>query len=266
MPPTPWSPMPRMPSESVATSRSTSSGPEAVVAQGRLDVLRVVDRQVDPARAPVLVAEPFDRPADGRGVDDREHLLDVLGEQPVEQDLVAVAQVGQVDVPGQVVGLALVLGVDPPQLAVDGGHPAGSSPVSPSASRSSRVNAVPRLSIGVVSTSVPRARIGRVPVLGADQLVRPRRACRLLWGSGCGGLMSRVRPVGRCVQAGRTDGGSGVSGRAGPRRFVPPGGGTGCSASGGGSVSSIMVASSNGSSPRSTSWPAPGRTRRPTCR
>ena len=31
MPPTPWSPIPRMPSESVATSRSTSSAPSPVL-------------------------------------------------------------------------------------------------------------------------------------------------------------------------------------------------------------------------------------------
>ena len=43
--------------------------------------------------------------------------------------------------------------------------PPGSSPVSPSASRSARVNAVPRFSIGDESTALPRSRIlATVPV------------------------------------------------------------------------------------------------------
>ena len=79
MPPTPWSPIPRMPSESVATSRSTSSAPRPVLRSASLDVLGVVDRQVHPPRAAELVGELLDRQPDGRGVDDRQHLLDVLG-------------------------------------------------------------------------------------------------------------------------------------------------------------------------------------------
>ena len=129
MPPTPWSPMPRMPSESVATSRSTSSAPRPVLRSDVLDVLGVVDGQVDPARAAELVAEPLDRLPDGRGVDDRQHLLEVLGQQPVEQHLVAVAQVGQVDALGQIVRLPAVLRVDPPQLAVQRQTPRGQQPV-----------------------------------------------------------------------------------------------------------------------------------------
>ena len=39
-----------------------------------LDVLGVIDRQVDAARAAVLVAVPLDRLADRRGVDDRQHV------------------------------------------------------------------------------------------------------------------------------------------------------------------------------------------------
>ena len=159
MPPTPWSPMPRMPSESVATSRSTSSGSETGVPQGGFDVLGVVDGQVHAAGAAELVAEPFDRHADGRGVDDGQHLGDVFGQQPVEQHLVAVPQVRQVHPLPQVVGLLAVLRVHPPRLTLQGGHPGGSSPVNPNASRSARVNAVPRLIVGEASTALPRTRI-----------------------------------------------------------------------------------------------------------
>src|SRR6185436_2246121 len=54
------------------------------VVQGGLDVVEVVDREVDPAGAAELAGELFDRQPDGGGVDDRQHLLDVLGEQLVE--------------------------------------------------------------------------------------------------------------------------------------------------------------------------------------
>ena len=94
-------------------------GSEPVITKRGLDLVGMIHRQVDPARAAVLVAVPLDRRPDRRGVDDRQHLLDVVDQQPVEQDLVAVAQVGQVQVLGQVVGLAQVLRVHPGQLAVD---------------------------------------------------------------------------------------------------------------------------------------------------
>ena len=97
--------------------------PETGVAQGGFDVLRVVDRQVDAAGAAELLAEPLDRQADRRGVDDGQHLGDVLGEQPVEQHLVPIAEIGQVHPLPQVVGLLEVLGVDPAQLAFQGASP-----------------------------------------------------------------------------------------------------------------------------------------------
>ena len=133
-------------------------GAETGVPQRGLDLLGVVDRQVHAAGAAELVAEPLDRQPDGGGVDDGQHLGDVLGQQPVEQHLVAVPQVRQVHPLAQVVGLLAVLGVDPPQLAVQRGDPGrAADPVSPSVSRSARVNAVPRLMVGVASTAEPRA-------------------------------------------------------------------------------------------------------------
>ena len=81
-----------------------------------------VDRQVDAARAAVLVAVALDRLADGGGVDDRQHLREVVAEQPVEQHLVAVVQGRQVDVLGQVAGLRPVLGIGAVGLLVLGEH------------------------------------------------------------------------------------------------------------------------------------------------
>ena len=95
-------------------------GPKTDVGQGGLDVLRMVHRKVDAPGPPVLVAEPFDGQADSGGVDDREHFLDVLGQQPVEEHLVAVAEVGQVDPLAQVVALLPVLLVGPGLLRLDG--------------------------------------------------------------------------------------------------------------------------------------------------
>ena len=98
---------------------------QPVVAQRVFDILRVVDRQVHPARPAVFVAVAFDRLAHGRGVDDRQHLLDVIGEQPIEEHLVAVPQIRQVHVLGQIVGLAAILSVNSPYLALQCGHTAG---------------------------------------------------------------------------------------------------------------------------------------------
>ena len=95
-------------------------GSQAVVAEGRLDLLGMVHRQVDPARPAELQAVPLDRRSHRGGVDDRQHLLDVIGQQPVEQHLVAVPQVSQVQVLVQVVWLAEILRVNPRQLPLDG--------------------------------------------------------------------------------------------------------------------------------------------------
>jgi hypothetical protein len=58
------------------------------------------------------MAVVLDRLADRRRVDDRQHLAQVAGQQPVEEHLVAVVHLGQQDVPGQVGRLPPVLGVD----------------------------------------------------------------------------------------------------------------------------------------------------------
>jgi hypothetical protein len=91
----------------------------------------VVHVEEHASRAAVLVAVALDRLAHRGRVDDRQHLLDVFGQQPVEQHLVAIAQVGQEDVLRQVLGLALVLRVDPPKLSLYCGLPARQQPVEP---------------------------------------------------------------------------------------------------------------------------------------
>jgi hypothetical protein len=100
-------------------------GAHATVAQGRLHVLGSVDGQEHPVRATELIAEPLDRQSDGRGVDHRQHLLDVLAEQPVEQHLVAVPQIGQIHPAAQIVDLRAVLAVYPPHLPVQCAHSGG---------------------------------------------------------------------------------------------------------------------------------------------
>ncbi len=100
-------------------------GAQAVVAQGRLDAIHVVDGQVDALGPAELGAVALDRLRHDRGVDDREHLLQVLLEQLVEEDLVALAHGGQECVAGEVVGLDAVLRIRAPRLSVerqDGGR------------------------------------------------------------------------------------------------------------------------------------------------
>ena len=100
-------------------------GSQPVIAEGGLDLAGMIHRQEHPAGTAELIAVSLDGRPDGGGVDDRQHLGDVLGQQPVEQHLVAVPQAGQVQVLGQVIGLAEVLPVDPPQLSLDGRHALG---------------------------------------------------------------------------------------------------------------------------------------------
>ncbi len=66
------------------------AGAHAEVAEGPLDALRVVDGQVDAPWPAVLLVVAPDRLRDRRVVHDREHLAQVVGQEPVEQHLVAV--------------------------------------------------------------------------------------------------------------------------------------------------------------------------------
>ncbi len=139
MPPTPQSPMPRIASASVATIRSTSSGSRFGGRQRRLDQLRGVDRQVHAPGPAVLVAVALDGLPDRRRVDDRQHLPQMVGQEPVEEDLVTVVEGGEEHVLGQRGGLGAVLGVGPGRLLLEGEHLVGHEARQPQASRSSGV-------------------------------------------------------------------------------------------------------------------------------
>ena len=96
-----------------------------VIAGGSKDVVDpadVIGRDPDAARAPEDVAELLAGEADGRRVDDRQELLEVLDEEPVEERLVAILERGQADVPLEVVGLAADVLELEPDLLVDRRH------------------------------------------------------------------------------------------------------------------------------------------------
>ena len=87
------------------------AGTGAEIGECFLDRVGMVDRKVHAARTPALVVILLHRHADGQIVDDGDHLAQVLGEQPVEQHLVAVVQGGQVDVLAECIRQPLVLNV-----------------------------------------------------------------------------------------------------------------------------------------------------------
>ena len=75
-------------------------------AQDVVDPVDVIGRDPDPARPPEDVAELLAGTPDRRRVDDRQELLEVVGQDPVEERLVAVLQRRQPDVALEVVRLA----------------------------------------------------------------------------------------------------------------------------------------------------------------
>ena len=96
--------------------------PELQRGERVLDVVRLVDRQEDAPGAPVFVGVPLDRVADRRVVDNWQQLRQMLGQHPVVQGLVAVVQLFQVDILGQVTGLPLQLLVDAQRLLLQRQH------------------------------------------------------------------------------------------------------------------------------------------------
>ena len=85
-----------------------------------IDVGDVLRCDVDTPVAPLDVAHLHAGLAHGGGVDDGDHLLQVLQQQAVEEGLAAILQARQVDVALQVVVLALVGLVDAGHLGVEG--------------------------------------------------------------------------------------------------------------------------------------------------
>jgi hypothetical protein len=82
--------------------------PPGPVTQDLRDAVAVGIGDEKATRTAVDLAEALAGQPDGRGVKDRQHLLDVVRYQPVEQRLVGVLQRPQVNVPGEVGGLLLV--------------------------------------------------------------------------------------------------------------------------------------------------------------
>ena len=105
MPPAPWSPRPRI-ALVVGGHDEADVRLEPRCASTLGDAADVVGRDPRPRGAPQDVAELLAGPADGRRVDDRHELLEVLEEHAVEERLVAVLQRGQADVALEVVALA----------------------------------------------------------------------------------------------------------------------------------------------------------------
>ena len=79
--------------------------PPGPVVQDLRDAVAVGIGDEQPPRTAVDLAEALAGQPDGGGVQDRQHLLDVVRHQPVEQHLVSVLQRAQVNVPGDVGGL-----------------------------------------------------------------------------------------------------------------------------------------------------------------
>ena len=95
--------------------------------------------------------------AHGGGVEHRQQRREIVDDGPVEEMLVPVQEVDQVEM---LVERALLqpaqVGEDPPHLLLLGEDTRREEPLSPNASRSSSLNAVPRLSRGSWRISTPR--------------------------------------------------------------------------------------------------------------
>ena len=137
-------------------------GPATAAQESALDAVGILDREVGAARSAVLVAVALDRLADGRGVDDRQHLGEVLAEQPEEQHLVAVVQRGEEDVLREVGGLCEVLLERATHLLLDGEHARREhARRGRDRRRSCAVKAVPLLMRGSLSTNRPRSDVSQ---------------------------------------------------------------------------------------------------------
>ena len=99
---------------------------QADVVAGRakdvVDPADVVGRDPDAARTPEDVAELLTRETDGRRVDDRQELLEIVDEEAVEQGLVAVVECGEADIPLEVIALAPDVLQFPGDLLVERRH------------------------------------------------------------------------------------------------------------------------------------------------
>jgi hypothetical protein len=140
----------------------------AEVREGGRDLVGMVDGEVHAGRPPVLAAVLADRLADRRRVDDREHLVEVVGEQPVVEDLVAVVEELEIDVAGERGRLGPVLRVGAARLLLEGEHRGGKE-----ADEVERVALVVREGHPLVERGVVEdvdAAVGRLPGAVAGQV------------------------------------------------------------------------------------------------
>jgi hypothetical protein len=89
------------------------------VARDLTDAITIREGNEQTPRAAIDFAELLAGQTDGRRIYDRQHLLDVLTDQPVEDRLIRVLQRPQIDMPSQISWLAAELGVGPGDLLVD---------------------------------------------------------------------------------------------------------------------------------------------------
>jgi len=82
----------------------------------RADAPDVLGGEIEPARAAIDPPEPLAREADGRRVDDRQELLEVVDEDAVEERLVPVEERDEMDVSLDRCGLLRLVVEDPLDL------------------------------------------------------------------------------------------------------------------------------------------------------
>ena len=100
-----------------------------VIPEDGIDLVALVVRDVETARATKDVRELLARFADDRRVDDRHHLVDVVVEETEEQRLVPVLQAGEVDIALERCRLDTIVLVHAGQLLVHGADGRRQEPV-----------------------------------------------------------------------------------------------------------------------------------------
>src|SRR3989304_6015180 len=91
----------------------------------------VVRGQEYPPRIPEDVAEPLARKSDGRGIDERDHLLEMVQEKGMEKGLVPVLESAQIDIFFEIGRLGGEAFVSPRHLVLEGGWGRGEKTVKP---------------------------------------------------------------------------------------------------------------------------------------
>jgi hypothetical protein len=90
--------------------------PEPEVAQRRLDTVDVIDREIHAIGPLILMAVALDRLRHHRVIDDRQHLLQMIPQESVIENLIAVTQRREKLVFGQTRGLRVELLIRSPRL------------------------------------------------------------------------------------------------------------------------------------------------------